>query len=132
MSVTLRTIYPNQIYQLRIEDEGADIEVIRYTYATGLITSAYLPNTAVAILQARWNLLTSELNSSEKNVCAALLANLIHVSDPAAVGLIYYGGSAGTANIVYVSGLSTGTINVGIPNSAEMWLNGGLAGIGPI
>ena len=132
MSVTLRTIYPNQLYQLQIEDAEADVEVIRYTYATGLITSTHLPNTTVEILQARWDLLTSGFSPSQKNACASLLANLIHVSDPAALALVFYGSSAGVANIVYVTGLSTNTINVGIPNSVEMWLNGGLAVAGPV
>jgi hypothetical protein len=134
MSVALQTIYPNQLYQLRVVGQDADVEVIRYTYATGLITSGYLPSTAVAILQTRWNLLTSGLLAVEKNMFAALLGNLIHVSDPSGVAIFYYGSSGGVANVIYATGLlssSTYSFAVGIPNSIEMWLTGGSATVAP-
>lgn len=129
MTVTLRTIYPNQLYQLRITSHSPDVEVIRYTYATGLITSPHLPSSATDILQRRWDLLTSGLLAAEKNTFTVLLADLIHVSDPGGTltTTIYYGSSGGVFNYVFLTGLNPSanySINVGIPHSTQMWLTG--------
>lgn len=134
MAITVRTLYPNQLYQLRVTATSSDITILRYTYSTGLLSSDYLPATAIAILQRRWDNLVSGLNSLVVNNFAGLLASLVHISDSGAELGIYYGGG-GDSNYLYTTGLvalATYSINVGIPNSAEMWLTGGTAGAAPL
>jgi hypothetical protein len=134
MAITVRTLYPNQLYQLRVTETSSDVPILTYTYATGLLSSDYLPSTAISILQQRWNLLVSGLDSSVVNNFANLLAALVHISDSGGELGIYYNGD-GLTNFLYatdLSALNTYVINIGIPNSHEMWLTGGAATAVPI
>ena len=134
MGITVRTLYPNQLYQLRVTSTSADIVVLRYTYATGLLSSSYLPASAIALLQGRWNNLVVGLDASVVNNFIGLLAALLHISDSGGeLGILYNGD--GDSNFLYptnLNGSNTYSINVGIPNSIEMWLTGGTATAVPI
>lgn len=133
MAITVQTIHPNQLYQLRVTNTSSDIVILSYTYATGLLSSNYLPSTAVALLQRRWDSLVSGLSPSVVNNFVGLLASLVHISDSGAELGIYYTGD-GNTNWLYATDLilsNTYSINVGIPNSHEMWLTGGKAAAAP-
>lgn len=134
MAITLRTLYTNQLYQLRITDTNIDVILLRYTYATGDLSSDYLPASAIAILQQRWDNLVSGLAQATVNNFVGLLASLVHISDSGGELPVYWT-SDGNSNYLYLTNLnslSTYSINVGIPNSIEMWLTGGTAIAAPI
>lgn len=134
MAITVRTLYPNQLYQLRITGTSSDVVILRYTYATGELSSDYLPASAIAILQQRWDNLVSGISTSTVNNFVGLLAALIHVSDSGGELPVYWNGD-GSSNYLYVTNLNalvTYAVNVGVPNSAELWLTGGAAIAVPI
>lgn len=133
MAITVRTLHPNQLYQLRVTSTSTDIVVLRYTYATGLLSSSYIPASALAILQRRWDSLVLGLDAGVTNNFIGLLAALVHISDSGAELGIYYGGD-GDSNFLYatdLNGAATYSINVGIPNSHQLWLTGGTATAAP-
>lgn len=124
MAITVRTIYPNLLYQLRITSVSDDVEIIRYTYATGLLTSDYIPASALAILQARWDLLNTGLSAGVVNNFAILLSNLLLVADSGGELAPFYSGG-GVNNFLYLTGLNpaaTYSINIGISHSESLWL----------
>lgn len=126
MSFTVRTIYPNLLYQLRIVGQNdSEVELLRYTVATNLLSSSYIPASALAILQTRWNLLTQDLSTNTKTNFAFLLAGLLYVLESGAELSIQYGGNGVINQLVATGPLSLGTtyvINLGIPWSGALWL----------
>lgn len=119
MSVAVRTIYPNLLYQLTVVNESSNVEIIRYTLSNRLLSSSYLPASMIAILQRRWNLINAGVSTPIVEFSAALLGNVVLATDQTGSLTLQYGGTGVYNYLSFVNpdSMSTYVLNVGIPHS---------------
>lgn len=128
MAVSVREIHPDMLYQLTITNTAVDVELLRWTYATGALSSSYLSERALMILQARFDNLLSPYNDSMKQAQIALLSHVVYVSEGRGALNVAASSFAGY-NSLALSGLDSSTdysVLFGVPHSGSLYLSRGI------